>query len=209
MCSPPRPRQRGTLHVIGGPERFEPDPFGSLPTEELALARLPPGRHCLPRSFVLRSQRLRIVAGMLHGLHEHSYPGTTIGHITAEARVSPGRFLPGVRRQGGLLLATSDAVSRWVCERVEAAVAGAADWEGVHAGAAEGLGLLADNPEVARIFTVKVAQAGAAARELSTTSRSSCWAASFLWTPAMSRGNAPNGSPRPRPRPPRSWSSTC
>ena len=125
--------------MIGGPERFEPDPFGSLPTEELALARLPPGRHCLPRSFVLRSQRLRIVAGMLHGLHEHSYPGTTIGHITAEARVSPGRFLPGVRRQGGLLLATSDAVSRWVCERVEAAVAGAADWEGVHAGAALGL----------------------------------------------------------------------
>jgi len=149
----------------GEPERFEPDALAGLPAE-LALARLPAGRHGLPRSFVAGNQRLRIVAGMLRVLPPHGYPATTIGHITQEAGVSRAAFYQQFSGKEDCFLATYDLAGRWFCERVERAVGAEEDWPTrVRTGVAEGLRLLAANPMVAHLFAVEAPQAGRAARE--------------------------------------------
>lgn len=149
----------------GEPERFEPSILAGLPAE-LALARLPPGRHGLPRSFVARNQRLRIIAGMLRALSRHGYPGITIGHITAEAGVSRAAFYQQFEGKEDCFLATYDVASGWFCERVEQAVDADQEWgDRVRAGVAEARDLLAGNPAVAHLFAVEALQAGPAARK--------------------------------------------
>lgn len=149
----------------GEPERFEPEALADLPAE-LALARLPPGRHSLPRAFVARNQRLRIVAGMLRALPQRGYPGTTIGHITREAGVSRAAFYQQFADKEACFLATYEMASDWLCERVERVVATEEEWpDRVRAGTAEILRLLASNPAVAHLIAVESLQAGAVARE--------------------------------------------
>jgi AcrR family transcriptional regulator len=149
----------------GEPDRFEPDALAGLPTE-LALARLPPGRHGLPRSFVADQQRLRIVAAMLRVLPEHGYPDTTIAHITGEAAVSRSAFYNQFADREECFLATYDLAADWFCARVERAAAGASDWPTrVRAGVGETVALLSANPAVAHLFAVEALQAGPAARE--------------------------------------------
>jgi AcrR family transcriptional regulator len=150
--------------MSGEPERFEPDAFTGLPAE-LALARLPVGRHGLPRSFVVNNQRLRIVAAMLRVLPQRGYHGTTIGHLTAEAGVSRAAFYGQFESKEQCFLATYDLASQWLCERIERAVAGEGEWPGrVRAGASEVLRLLAENPPLAHL-AVEAAGAGPVARQ--------------------------------------------
>jgi AcrR family transcriptional regulator len=149
----------------GESARFEPDALGGLPPE-LAMARLPAGRHGLPRSFVTQNQRLRIVAGMLRVLPQHGYPATTIGHITREAGVSRAVFYQQFASKEDCLLATYDLAGQWFCERIECAVGAEEEWPArIRAGAAEALRLLAANPLVAHLMAVEALQAGRAARE--------------------------------------------
>lgn len=147
----------------GGDERERLEP--GLPAE-LALARLPPGRHGLPRSFVARNQRLRIIVAMLRVLPRHGYPATTIGHITAEAGVSRAAFYQQFEGKEDCFLATYDVVSQWLCERVEQTIGAAEEWTArVRAGIAAALDLLAANPAVAHLIAVEAQQAGSAARK--------------------------------------------
>jgi AcrR family transcriptional regulator len=149
----------------GEPERFEPGALAGLPSE-LALARLPPGRHGLPRSFIARNQRLRIVAGMLRALPQQGYPATTIADITGEAGVSRAAFYQQFADKEDCFLATYDLASEWLCERVERAVAAEGGWPArIRSGAAEVLRLLAANPTVAHLIAVEALQAGRPARE--------------------------------------------
>jgi AcrR family transcriptional regulator len=147
------------------PERFEPDALDGLPPE-LAMARLPAGRHGLPREFVAHNQRLRLVAAMLRVLPQHGYPALTIGHITGEAGVSRAAFYQQFAGKEECFLTTYDLASEWFCGRVERAVAGEGDWrDRIRLGAAEALRLLGTNPLVAHLMAVEVLQAGRAARE--------------------------------------------
>lgn len=149
----------------GQPERFEPEVLAGLPLE-LAMARLPTGRHGLPRSFVAHNQRLRIVAAMLRVLPRHGYPAITIGHVTGEAGVSRAAFYQQFGSKEECFLATYDVAGRWFCESVERAVAAETKWaERIRIGAAEALRLLAANPLVAHLMAVEALQAGRAARE--------------------------------------------
>jgi AcrR family transcriptional regulator len=146
------------------PERFEPGDLPELPAE-LALSQLPSGRHGLPRSFVARNQRLRIVAAMLRVLPEHGYAELTIGHLTREAGVSRASFYGQFKSKEECFLATYDIAAEWLCERVEGAVAAEEHWpSGVRAGVAEAMGLFAANPEIAHLIAVEALQAGAVAR---------------------------------------------
>jgi AcrR family transcriptional regulator len=146
-------------------ERFEPGGLSGLPAE-LVLARLPPGRHGLPRSFVAHNQRLRIMAAMLRVLPRHGYPAVTITHLTREAGVSRAAFYHAFADKEECFLATYDVASRWFCERVEDAVAGVGEWRArIRGGASEALALLATNPLIAHLMAVEALQAGRAARE--------------------------------------------
>jgi AcrR family transcriptional regulator len=130
------------------------------------MARLPTGRHGLPRSFIESNQRLRIIAALLWVLPERGYATTTIGDVTAEARVSRAAFYANFKDKQDCFLATFDLCARWFCEHVEAAVAEHSDWRGrVRAGAAEALRLLAANPLVAHLIAIEAAQAGQVGRE--------------------------------------------
>ncbi|HVY95893.1 MAG TPA: TetR/AcrR family transcriptional regulator [Solirubrobacterales bacterium] len=133
---------------------------------ELDLARLPSGRHGLPRSFVERNQRLRIAIALLRVLPGRGYAAATIGDITAEASVSRAAFYRHYSDKEDCFLATFDLCSDWFCERVEAAVAEAPDWrERIRAGVVEALALLGANPVVAHLIAIEGAQAGRMGRE--------------------------------------------
>lgn len=148
-----------------GSERFEPDAIAELPAE-LALGQLPPGRHGLPRSFVVRHQRLRIVAAMLRVMAEHGYAGVTIGRLTREAAVSRAAFYAQFSGKEECFLATYELAGDWLFERLQAVLAGDRPWrERVRAGVSEALRLLAANPALARLFAIDAIQAGQAARE--------------------------------------------
>jgi AcrR family transcriptional regulator len=145
-------------------ERFEPNALGDLPPE-LALSRLPAGRHGLPPSFVARNQRRRLIAAMLLALARHGYPATTIGHVTREAGVSRAAFYRQFESKEECFLATHDLAAEWLCERVERSVAECGAWPAqVRVGVSEGLRLLGANPEVAHLIAVESLQAGPAAR---------------------------------------------
>jgi AcrR family transcriptional regulator len=144
---------------------FDPAGLAELP-DELALGQLPSGRHGLPRSFVVRNQRLRIVAALLRMLPQHGYAGTTIGHITKEAGVSRSAFYGQFSSKEDCFLAAHELAGAWLGERVEHAAAAERQWTGqVRAGVAEALRLLAANPALARLFAIDAIQAGRAARE--------------------------------------------
>jgi AcrR family transcriptional regulator len=145
-------------------DRFEPEQLPELPAE-LALSQLPAGRHGLPRSFVARNQRLRIIAAMLRVLSRHGYGELTIGHLTREAGVSRATFYSQFESKEECFLATYDVAAGWICERVERVVSAGQEWpESARAGVAEAMRLLAANPDVAHLIAVEALQAGAAAR---------------------------------------------
>jgi AcrR family transcriptional regulator len=151
--------------MSGESERFEPADLTGLPAE-LALSRLPVGRHGLPRSFVVRNQRLRIVAAMLRVLPGRGYHAITIGDLTGEAGVSRAAFYGQFASKEECFLATYDLASQWLCERIERAVPAGDEWPArVQAGAAEVLRLLAANPTLAHLIAIEAPQAGPAARE--------------------------------------------
>ena len=56
------------------------------------LSTLPPGRHGLPRDFVLENQRTRLLAGTARAVYENGYEGATIADITRLAAVSRRTF---------------------------------------------------------------------------------------------------------------------
>jgi len=150
---------------MSGEPEFGRGKLGGLPAE-LAMARLPSGRHGLSRSFVAENQRLRLLAATLRQLPQRGYPALTIGHITAEAGVSRAAFYKQFESKEECFLATYDVASGWLCEEVEAAVGGIDDWEQrVRVGTAEALRLLAANPLVAHLVAVEVYRASKAARE--------------------------------------------
>lgn len=145
------------------PERFEPDALAALP-DELALSRLPAGKHRLPRSFVERNQRLRIVAAMLRVLPTRGYHGTTIGDVIKEAGVSRSTFYSHFEGKEECFLATYDLAAEWLCGRVETAAAREEQWpDRVRAGVSEAMRLLAANPNLAHLIAVE-SQAGLSAR---------------------------------------------
>jgi len=145
------------------PPRFDPARLAELPAE-LALGQLPAGRHGLPRSFVARNQRLRMVSAMLRTLAERGYAETTIGHITKEAGISRAAFYGQFAGKEECFLETYDLASRWLCDRVEATVGGEQWPDRVRVGVGETLRLLAANPPLARLIAIEALQAGPAAR---------------------------------------------
>jgi len=154
----------GSPPADADPERFEPGKLPDLPAE-LALARLPGGRHGLPRSFVARNQRLRIVSAMLRVLPQHGYAETTIGHLTREAGVSRSSFYSQFGSKEECFLTTYDIAAEWLCDRVEEAAAAAGQWPSrVRAGVSEAMRLLAANHELAHLIAVEALQAGSFAR---------------------------------------------
>jgi AcrR family transcriptional regulator len=141
-----------------------PDPDASVESAHEyppELARLPPGRHGLPREFVVHNQRERLIAGLAEAVAENGYAGTTIGHITRHAAVSRRTFYEHFSSKDECFVAAYDTVMTELRERIGAAFDEVDDWpHAVSAGIAAMLGFLAAEPNLARLCMVEALVAG-------------------------------------------------
>jgi len=125
------------------------------------LARLPPGRHGLPREFVVHNQRERLIAGLAEAIAEFGYSGTTIAHITRYAAVSRRTFYEHFSSKDECFVAAYDTVMNTLRERVSEGFEEADDWpHAVRAGIGAMLEFLAANPHLARLCMVEALVAG-------------------------------------------------
>lgn len=129
-------------------------------TAPVGLPRLPPGRHGLPREFVVKNQRDRLTAGTIAAVCEHGYHETTISQIAAAAGVSRRTFYVHFDSKEECYLATFDEIAahlRQAADEAASEVGGAdADWgRRVAAKLAAALEVFAANPMLAR-FTLAV-----------------------------------------------------
>ncbi len=125
------------------------------------LARLPPGRHGLPREFVVHNQRERLIAGLAEAIAEKGFTGTTIGDITRHAAVSRRTFYEHFGSKDECFVAAYDTVMAELGERVGAAFDELDDWgHAVRAGIAAMLAFLAAEPNLARLCMVEALVAG-------------------------------------------------
>jgi AcrR family transcriptional regulator len=130
------------------------------------LARLPPGRHGLPREFVTHNQRERLIAGLAEAVAEHGYSGTTIAHITRSAAVSRRTFYEHFAGKDECFVAAYDAVMGELRERVSAAFDEEEEWpQAIKAGIGAMLEFLATEPNLARLCMVEALVAGPAVVE--------------------------------------------
>ncbi len=135
----------------------------NVPAEDYPpeLARLPPGRHGLPREFVVHNQRERLIAGLAEAIAENGYSGTTIAHITRHAAVSRRTFYEHFSSKDECFVAAYDTVMAELRQRVSAAFEGAGDWpHAVKAGIGAMLEFLAAEPSLARLCMVEALVAG-------------------------------------------------
>lgn len=145
----------------------EPTDQPADPTEKAEdyppeLARLPPGRHGLPREFVARNQRERLIAGLAEAVAEHGYSGTTIAHITRHAAVSRRTFYEHFSSKDECFVAAYETVMAELLARIaDAFEAQSEDWpRSIRAGIAAMLGFLAAEPHLARLCMVEALVAG-------------------------------------------------
>jgi AcrR family transcriptional regulator len=125
------------------------------------LARLPPGRHGLPREFVTHNQRERLIAGLAEAIAENGYAGTTIAHITSHAAVSRRTFYEHFASKDECFVSAYEVVMAELRERVGAAFEGEDDWpHAVRAGIAAMLSFLVAEPNLARLCMVEALVAG-------------------------------------------------
>jgi AcrR family transcriptional regulator len=130
------------------------------------LARLPPGRHGLPREFVARNQRERLLAGLAEAIAENGYAGTTIAHITRHAAVSRRTFYEHFASKEECFVAAYDTVMARLCERAAEAFEREGEWPlAIRAGIGTMLRFLSADPTFARLCTVEALVAGPVAVE--------------------------------------------
>jgi AcrR family transcriptional regulator len=118
--------------------------------------RLPPGRHGLPRAFVAENQRERLLNGVVEAVAEHGYNATTIGQITAAAKISRRTFYEYFEGKEDCFLAAYELIEAHVVDSMLAAPGAAEPWpERVRARLAALLEVLARDAAVSRCFLVE------------------------------------------------------
>jgi AcrR family transcriptional regulator len=127
----------------------------------LRLARLPPGRHGLPREFVTQNQRDRLAAGIIATVAERGLNEATITQICAAAGVSRRTFYAYFSSKEECFLAAYDTIVKHLRIAADAAAAEQADWPGrVGAKLDATLGFLAANPDLAKFGLIAPQRAG-------------------------------------------------
>ncbi len=125
------------------------------------LSRLPPGRHGLPREFVVHNQRERLIAGLAEAVAENGYASTTIAHITRHAAVSRRTFYEHFSSKDECFVSAYETVMEQLGERIDSAYEGQEEWpQAVRAGIGAMLSFFAAEPNLARLSMVEALVAG-------------------------------------------------
>lgn len=138
-----------------------PGTTGDDPRRPPELARLPPGRHGLPREFVAENHRGRLIAACVQTVGEKGYVEMTVADVIKAAAVSRRTFYEFFDSKEACFLATYELLFGHLAQVVVEAYESERDWpEKVRAGLASLLGFLASEPRVARLLMVEPLAAG-------------------------------------------------
>jgi AcrR family transcriptional regulator len=148
------------------PGRFSPgsakdDPDDGRFRLPPALARLPDGRHRLPREFVEQNQRNRILLAALDVFGAKGFAAASVQDLIDEASTSRATFYKYFADKNEALRAVHDEVLGWLEEQAREAAAAATDWTaGVLAVSDRLLGLFVADPRIARLCGVEALLGG-------------------------------------------------
>lgn len=132
----------------------------SLPPE---LARLPPGRHGLPRDFVAANHRDRLIAACVQEVAKQGYAEMTVADVIKTAAVSRRTFYEFFDSKEACFLATYDLVLVHVRGFSEGTMGTDEDWpHRVKATFAAVIDFIATEPDLARIILWHPVAAGGA-----------------------------------------------
>ncbi|GAB1641929.1 TetR/AcrR family transcriptional regulator [Krasilnikovia sp. MM14-A1259] len=127
--------------------------------------RLPRGRHDLPREFVARTQRDRLIDAMARTVAERGYAAAPLSDVCAAAGVSTRAFYEHFVDKEACFLATFELGVELLQDAAASAYAQPAAWpRRIHRGLDTVLRLLAAEPAFAALAVVEVLAAGAQAR---------------------------------------------
>jgi AcrR family transcriptional regulator len=143
--------------------RYRPPVAKREPQAEASpgLPRLPPGRHGLPREFVVQNQRDRIAAGIIAAVAEFGYHETTITQIAAAAGVSRRTFYSYFDSKEECFFATFDQITDHLCDAARDTAAGQDEWPAqVAAKIAAALEIFSTNPQLAGFTLAAPPRAG-------------------------------------------------
>jgi AcrR family transcriptional regulator len=144
--------------MAGEPADRSPDgDAGYLPP----LARLPAGRHGLPREFIVQNQRERLITALVDTVAEKGYTATTVADITKAATVSRRTFYEHFADKEAAFLAAYEMVSDHIRGSMQAAAEVFEEWpEKVRAALGTMLRFLSAEPELARLCMIEPLAAG-------------------------------------------------
>ncbi len=125
------------------------------------LARLPPGRHGLPREFVAANHRDRLIAACVQEVQKRGYPEMTVANIIKTAAVSRRTFYEFFDSKEACFEATYDVVFGHVRDLVLEAFASEEEWpQQVRAALGAMLHFFAEEPRLAHLCMVEPLAAG-------------------------------------------------
>jgi AcrR family transcriptional regulator len=123
--------------------------------------KLPSGRHGLPRSFVARNQRERILVAVADVVFEKGYQAMTVEDIVQRSGVSRHTFYEQFPDKCEAFFAAYDAVKQQCIAVSSAAFSSSQEWpEQVRLGLGAFLSFLANDPAFTRMGFVEIAAAG-------------------------------------------------
>jgi len=126
-----------------------------------ASARLPAGRHGLPREFIAQNQRERIITALVDIVAERGYNATTVSHITKAASVSRRTFYEHFADKEACFLAAYEMVADHIRDSMQVAAEAFEEWpQKVRAALGTMLRFLAGEPELARVCMIEPVAAG-------------------------------------------------
>ncbi len=131
------------------------------PDVDWMLTPLPSGRHGLPREYVARSQRARLLRAAVAVAGEAGYAGMTVTPVIAHAGVSRKTFYEQFADREDCFLAAYDLVTERALEGMREAFVRPAAWpERLRAALAWALDELAAHPHEARVAFAEVLAVG-------------------------------------------------
>jgi AcrR family transcriptional regulator len=123
--------------------------------------QLPPGRHGLSRTFIVRNQRDRILQAVAQSVYDRGFAQMSVEDVVTRAGISRRTFYEQFANKDEAFLAAFDEAAAQLLEGVRSAYAGERTFpDRVIAGYRAFLVLLAASPEFANMCIVEVLAAG-------------------------------------------------
>jgi AcrR family transcriptional regulator len=168
--------------------------FGTLPFVSSNSTRRPlPGRQALPREFIARHQRSRIISALAEETAKKGYRGVTVADIVKRAGIARNTFYENFSSKEECFLAAQDYAMSTALERVVDAAGSLEDWpQRVRMGLTAFLEFVAAEPALARTCMVEALSAGPASVRYYEESQQA-----FVSLFRLGRGVSPHGAELP------------